>query len=182
MMRIAHIKLRSIFQLLINRAHQIWVQNLLSNYFGALYLDEKTYPISLAKFSRRSLTYEAIFAFGFSISHSQRHAYSVYNSFLLLFCGSDSKSSVPYFFSFIHRSPSVVVISPSSSSQPDSRSKNVSIENENVAHTQYTPTYPCWSNPVCEYVCIWRHMYVHRKDRLFIRNAFEVILCVHLTF
>lgn len=115
MMHIAHIKSRSIFQLLTSRVHQIRVQNLLSNYFGALYLDKKIYPIALAKFSRRSLTREAIFAFEFSISHSRSHVYSVYNCFLLPFCGSDSKSSVPYFFSFIHHSPSVVVISPSSS-------------------------------------------------------------------
>jgi len=108
MMRIVRVKLRY-FKLLTSRAHQIRIQSLLSNYFGALYLDGEN--LFLAKFSRRSLARETTFAF-----YTHRHACSVYDCFLLLFCSGNSKSSVPYSFSFIHRSSSVVVISPSSSS------------------------------------------------------------------
>jgi len=113
MMRIVRVKLRY-FKLLTNRAHQIRIQSLLSNYFGTPYLDGEN--LFLAKFSRSSLARETTFAFGFSIFYTHRHACSVYNCFLLLFCSGNSKSSVPYSFSFIHHSSSVVVISLSSSS------------------------------------------------------------------
>lgn len=66
-----------------------------------------------------------------------RHACSVYNCFLLLFCSGDSKSSIPYFFSFIHCSPSVVVISLSSTSEPSSPIKECLYGEWRCAHNAH---------------------------------------------
>jgi len=114
MMRIAHVKLRSIFQAFNKTSSPDSGSKPVIQLFWCTVPQRKTYPVFPAKFSRRSLAREAMFAFEFSISYSHRHCVLVYNCFLLFFCSSNSKSSVPSSFTF-HHSPSVVVISPASS-------------------------------------------------------------------
>lgn len=95
MMRITHVKSRSIFQTSNNSSSPNSDSEFVVQLFWCTVPRRKIYSVPLAKFSRRSLAREAMF--GFSISHPHRHACSVYNCFLLLFCSDDSKSSVPFF-------------------------------------------------------------------------------------
>lgn len=150
MMRIVHVKSRSIFQA-FNKSSSLDSESVVQLFWFTV-SRRKTYPIPLAKFSRRSLVREAIFAFEFSISHSPRHTCSVCNCFLLFSRLFTTQYSVLYFFSFLHHSPNVIVISPHLSRSQAVQSKYVSIKNEDRAHT-----YLYQSNFVCEYVYVRIH-------------------------